>query len=112
MAKRNFIGRIYGEVYDGAEQTNRKARRTYSEEEKEYYMNSGRTHGRKGLKITRINMAFTPDLYDYIQTMAKATGQTMTGIVNAAVRMHMKENRQTYETIVALRHMIDDKKDR
>lgn len=47
------------------------------------------TQGIKGAKAARINMAFDPDVYQYIRQEASETGFTMTRIVNEAIRDQM-----------------------
>ena len=51
-----------------------------------------RTQGRKGCKAVRINMAFTPENYEFIKTMAKASGQTMTEFVNLIISAHQRQH--------------------
>ena len=41
-----------------------------------------RTQGRKNCELSRINMAFTPENYDFIRVMSKSTGKSMTQCVN------------------------------
>ena len=48
-----------------------------------------RTQGIKGEKLPRINMAFDPDVYDFIRRTACSDHTTMTSIVNDAVRARM-----------------------
>lgn len=40
------------------------------------------TQGRKGQKLQRINMAFQPDNLDYLQTISRIEGVSMTDYVN------------------------------
>ena len=40
------------------------------------------TQGRKGQKLPRINMAFQPDNLDYLQTISRIEGVSMTDYVN------------------------------
>ena len=48
-----------------------------------------RTQGIKGAKLPRINMAFDPDVYEFIRDAAEMDGITMTRVVNEAVREKM-----------------------
>lgn len=47
------------------------------------------TQGRKGCKMPRINMAFEPDIHEWIQKSARRNGITMTNFVNAILREKM-----------------------
>lgn len=47
------------------------------------------TQGRKGCKMPRINMAFDPDLHEWIQRSARQNGITMTNFVNSILREKM-----------------------
>lgn len=54
------------------------------------------TQGKKGAKMPRINMAFTPSNLDFIRTMAAIRGQSMTQYVNSLIEKERKNN-ETYE---------------
>ncbi len=56
-----------------------------------------RTQGRKGCKAVRINMAFTPDNYDFVKVTAQATGQTMTKFTNFIVEKFRAEHAEEYK---------------
>lgn len=56
-----------------------------------------RTQGQKGAKLDRINMAFTADNMDYIRTMSKLKGQTMTQFVNVLVAEEREKNGAAYD---------------
>lgn len=56
-----------------------------------------RTQGRKGCKAIRINMAFTPDNHEFIKTMAKATGRSMTEFANDVITAYRKEHPEFME---------------
>lgn len=66
-----------------------------------------RTQGRKGCKAIRINMAFTPDNHEYIKTMARITGMTMTGFINFVVEQYRTEHPEQYQQA---RDLIDSLK--
>lgn len=57
----------------------------------------GRTQGRKGVKATRINMAFSPSVHDYIKTMARARGESVTAFTEYVFRQSMEANADLYE---------------
>ena len=109
MAKKDFssvnTGSVYGTIQEatadpaqGAQepQEARKERKTYTEAEQERYRQEGRTMGRKGCKAIRINMAFTPEVHEYIKTMARVRGESITEFTNAVFARHMLENAQLY----------------
>ena len=55
------------------------------------------TQGRKGAKLPRINMAFTPQNLEYLRVMAGLRGQSVTRYVNALVEQDMELNRAAYD---------------
>lgn len=84
----------------------RKSRRTYSEEESAEYVANGNTSGRKGLKLARINMAFTSENYDFIQTMARVRGETLTSFVNDIVTKCREEHGEVYRKAIEFRESL------
>lgn len=56
----------------------------------------GKTQGRAGVKALRINMAFSPEVHDYIRTMARVRGQTVTQFTEAVFRKSMEDNAEIY----------------
>lgn len=75
----------------------RKERKTYTEQEKREFMEAGKTKGRKGCKQIRINMAFTPEVHEYIKTMARVRGESITDFTNYIFTRSMEENAETYQ---------------
>ena len=57
----------------------------------------GKTQGRKGVKAVRINMAFSPEVHDYIKTMARVRGESVTEFTNYVFRQSMEENADLYD---------------
>ena len=129
MAKKDFsqlnTGRVYNtiaeataapaaqevqEITPAAEaqeaQTARKPRKTYTEQEAVEFMQRMKTSGHKGVKLPRINLAFAPELYDYVQTMSRVRGETMTDFVNVALRAHMEDNRELYEKAIEFKNSL------
>ena len=84
----------------------RKERKTYTQAEKDEYQAALRTAGRKGCKLPRINLAFAPDLHDYIKTMATAAGMSYTDFVNIVLRQHMNDHQEQYEQAVKFRNSL------
>lgn len=70
------------------------------------FRNRGLTQGRKGAKLNRINMAFLPDVYDYLRVMSKLNGWTMTRMCNEIVTKHMENNKDVYEAAKKLQGQI------
>lgn len=56
-----------------------------------------RTQGRKGMKMPRINMAFSPSNIDFIRVMAAIKGQTMTQYVNSIIDREREEAGEAYQ---------------
>lgn len=55
-----------------------------------------RTQGRKGCKAIRINMAFTPENHEFIKTMARISGKTMTEFANLCIQRYREEHPEIY----------------
>lgn len=122
MGEKDFsgidAGRMYNAIHEAtaepaqeaqeAQETKRqyKPRREYTEQEKQEYMQQGKTTGRKGLKMPRINLAFAPDIYEYIQIMSRVTGQSMTDYVNTILRQYMNEHQDIYKKAVEFRNSL------
>lgn len=84
----------------------RKERKTYSEEEATQYMAAGKTSGRKGVYLPRINVAFLPETYDYIKTVARASGMTLTDFVNLVLRKYIEEHPEAYDKAKEVRSSL------
>ena len=78
-----------------------------SEEEAEARAEEGKTQGRKGCKAPRINMAFTPSNYEFIQIMAKASGNTMTKFCNLIIKAYQAEHPEYMEKAKAFLEVIN-----
>lgn len=65
--------------------------------EPEDLLTPNKTQGRKGQRAPRINLAFRPEIYDYVKTMSAVRGQTITDLVNHIIAKNMEENREVYE---------------
>lgn len=108
MAKKDFTGVQANKVNDTiaeatAAQEERKPRKTYNEQEAQEFLQSMNTAGRKGLKLPRINIAFSPDIYEYCRTMARAAGMTYTDFVNHVLRQHMEQHAEQYKKAIEFR---------
>lgn len=98
-------GRVYGAIAEATAepeqaqeaQQARKERKTYTEQEQQEFREAGKTKGRKGCKAIRINMAFTPEVHEYIKTMARVRGESITDFTNYIFTRSMEENAEVYQ---------------
>lgn len=112
MTKRDYsqinTGRVYDTIAEAtAEPETRKARKEYDAQEIQEFQENMKTSGRKGVKMARINMAFTPDVYEYIQVMSRVTGTTMTEFLNTAMRQHIRDHRELYDKAIEFRNSLN-----
>ena len=97
--------KVHGAIAE-ATQEPRKDRKTYTADEKSQYLAELKTAGRKGCKLPRINMAFTPENYNFIKTMSKASGLTLTEFINIVIDNYMKDHLEQYEKIIETRNSL------
>lgn len=97
--------RVYAQIAEATQETPEaeqkpkkryKDRKEYTPEEAEEFVNSFKTSGRKGLKLPRINVAFTPENYEYVRTMARVRGENYTTFINWLIKAHKDENMEMY----------------
>lgn len=110
MAKRNLdeikTERFFDAMAAAVDSPDDKA--TYSKTEKEQVIAGLRgTQGNKGKKLKRINMGFNEEIYDYVKTMARASGITMTDFINLALLDNKKRNIDVYEKAKAFLTIFD-----
>ena len=84
----------------------RKPRKEYTEEERRAFQEQMKTAGRKGAKMQRINLSCVPEIYEYIQIMARVRGESMTEFINLAMKQHMEEHRDIYEKALEFRNSL------
>ena len=121
MAKKDFSGvntrSVYNQIADAtaepdqqeeqqAQEAQKKPRKTYTEQEGQQFIAAGKTQGRKGLKAVRINMAFTPEVYDYIKTLSRVRGESIQKFIEYIFARSMDENRELYEQAKAFRDSL------
>lgn len=96
------------EVIEAAEEQKKqyKARRTYTEAEAQEALESLQTSGKKGVKLPRINLAFTPANYEFIKIMAQVRGQNLTEFVNDVLREARENHADIYEQAIAFRNSL------
>ena len=97
---------IYSKQIAEATQEARKERKTYSAQEAAEFLSDMKTTGRKGVKLPRINLAFAPDVYEYIKTMSMAAGMNYTTFVNMILRQHMEEHADKYQQAIEFRNSL------
>ena len=83
-----------------------KKRKTYTEEETEALLQTMKTAGHKGLKLPRINVAFAPDVYNYITIMAQVRGQSTTQFINHVLRLNMEQHQDIYQKAIEFRNSL------
>ena len=66
----------------------------------------GKTQGRKGCKAHRFNMAFSPAAYDFITTMARVRGETITSFVNHLIEKCAEDNAEVYQQALKFRDSL------
>ena len=88
---RNATG---GVVYEKLEQGTGKGGQqgTASPQEQHQRRQEGRTQGRKGCRVKRLNLAFYEGNYEFIRVMSKATGRTMTQFTNLIIEAYRNEH--------------------
>ncbi len=101
MAKKDFSGINTGRVYSEIEQatSDKKNRSKASVQEQKERASAMKTQGRKGCKAKRINMAFSPENYDYLMSLSVYTGKTLTETCNMILRTFEKEHPEITEKI-------------
>lgn len=115
MASKNFAGVNSAPVYSSIENAtaepapqeitrrHRKAGETATAEDIQLAREQGRTQGRKGCKAVRINMAFAPDVHDYIRCMARVRGESITAFTEYVFRKSMEDNADLYDQAQAFK---------
>ena len=68
-----------------------------------YAPGAPRTQGRKGQKLPRINMAFSPENLAYLQAIAGFERMSATQYVNNLIKQDMQDRHTLYEQLLALR---------
>lgn len=87
-----------------AQENLRKERKRYTPEEAQAILESGRNaQGLGGVKMPRINIAFSPVNYDFIRTLARGRGESYTEFVNLIIDEYRKEHMEQYEIALKLR---------
>ena len=88
-------GKLYGNIEQAT--TPKGQQGTASQEEQRARASALATQGRKGCQAVRINMAFTPENYEFVRVISKASGRTMTVFVNQIIEAYRAENPELME---------------
>ena len=97
--------KVHGAIAE-ATQEPRKERKTYTDEERNAFQSQLRTAGRKGCKAPRINTAYTPENYEFIKIMSKASGYTLADFINIIIDNYRKEHLEQYNKVIELRNSL------
>lgn len=97
MAKKDFsqVNDVIAQAT--TEQGKRKPRKEYSAQEAAEIAETMHTTGKKGVKLPRINLAFSPSNYKYIEIMSRVRGQNLTEFVNMIIAEHKENHGDLYE---------------
>lgn len=116
MSKKNFMNVNTERVYNAIEEATaepapkelkRRSRSTEpTAEEIQAAREQGKTQGRKGVKCLRVNMQFTPEIHDYIRTMSRAAGMSITEFTNHVFAQHMEAHQDKYQEVLANRDSL------
>lgn len=75
----------------------RRPRKEYTEQEAAEIAETLHTTGKKGVKLPRINLAFSPSNYRYIEIMSRVRGENLTQFVNKIIAEHAELHADLYE---------------
>ena len=106
MAKKDFsqVNNVIAQAT--VEPGKRKARKEYHGEEVREIQETLHTVGKKGCKLPRINLAFRPQVYEYIRTMSRVRGEDMTTFINKILTEHMEAHRDIYEKAIEFKNSL------
>ncbi len=100
---------VYNEIETATnepQKNKRKPRKTYTKEEAHEALENLSCAGMKGVKLHRINMAFTPSNYDFIKTMARVQGINQTKFVNVLIEKAREEYADIYKKAIEFQNSI------
>lgn len=83
-----------------------KPRKTYTDEESAEAKETMQTSGKKGVKLPRINLAFTPANYDFIKCMSQVRGQNLTEFVNDMLKEARESHADIYKKALEFRDSL------
>lgn len=97
--KKDFSNIDTGRVFSAVEQATKDKGKnpTASPAEAKARAEAMQTQGRKGCKMPRITMAFTPSNHEFITVMARASGRTLTDFTNLVIAAYRREHPEIME---------------
>ena len=104
MADKDFSGINTGRIYRDIEQATapKGQQGTASQQEAAKRASQMRTQGRKGCRAVRINMAFSPENYEFIHIMARISGKSLTEFTNNVIAKYREEHPEIFEQAKAI----------
>lgn len=66
----------------------------------------GKTQGRKGCGAHRFNMAFSPKAYEFITTMARVRGETITAFTNHIIEQAAEEHAEIFQQALKFKESL------
>ena len=116
-AKKDFsnvnTGRVYSTITEATADPAQQAqevqhpRKAYTAQQAQEMREAGTTQGRKNCKAVRINMAFTPEIHEYIKVMARVRGESITDFTNYVFRQSMEQNAELYAQAKAFKKSFE-----
>lgn len=85
-----------------------RVKREYTREEREAYIASMSTSGRKGVKMPRVNIPITPDNLAYVKTMGRVTGDGMGSFINWVIHQHLQDHTELYNKAKEFQKALDE----
>lgn len=73
--------------------------------------NTGRTQGRAGIKMPRINAALLPDNFQYVKTMSRLRGESYSSFINFVLSLHKQEHPELYQRAKSIIDEMDSELD-
>lgn len=97
-------GRVFGTIETATAEKGQQG--TASLQEQQERAEKLQTQGRKGCKLPRVNMAFTPENHEFIKIMASVTGQSMTQFTNIVIERYRNEHPELYEQAKVIKAQV------
>lgn len=91
-----------------AREKRKRTKREYTREEREAYITSMTTSGRKGVKMPRVNIPITPENLAYVKTMGRVTGDGMGSFINWVIHQHLQDHTELYNKAKEFQKALDE----
>ena len=99
-SKKNFTDTAAARMFEEIEQVTAETQETPETPETQ------ETPRAKRQKLQRINMAFTPDNYEFIHTMARVRGETLTAFVNEIIDKAKEDHADVYRQALLFKNTL------